>query len=411
MADDVKPAISPFVRPFYVMLKPVGARCNLSCRYCYYLQKSEYYADVPRHVMTFDLLERFTRQYINAQTQREVLFTWHGGETMLRPLSFYREAMRLQRRYAGGHVIDNCIQTNGTLITEEWCEFLRDNHWLVGVSLDGTRWMHDAYRTDSHGNGSWERVMRGIDMLNRYGVEWNAMAVVNSLNVRFPHEFYHFFKQIGCRYIQFTPVVERADGLPPFSPSAGAVPEVSAETVSPAQWGRFLCDVFDDWVREDVGQVFVQLFDATLANWVGVEPGICSMSARCGNVLAMEFNGDVYSCDHFVFPQYRLGNVGLQPLADMGWSERQSAFARLKTALPARCRQCRFLFACHGECPKNRLVRVHDDGAALNWLCEGYRQFFTHVEPYMDFMAREWRAEDGAPARVMDAIARGLFSR
>lgn len=410
MAGDPKSILSPFVRPFYVMLKPVGARCNLACRYCYYLQKSDYYRGIQHHAMSDDLLERFTQQYINAQTQREVLFTWHGGEATLRPLSFYRNAVRLQRKYAGGHVVDNCLQTNGTLLDEEWCAFLRDNHWLVGVSIDGNQWMHDAYRKDRTGKGSWERVMRGIDLLNRYGVEWNAMAVVNSMNASHPREFYRFFKEIGCRYIQFTPIVERADGLAPTAPSDGAI-KVTAETVSPVQWGDFLCTVFDEWVREDVGQVFVQLFDATLANWVGVAPGVCSMSEQCGNVLAMEWNGDVYSCDHFVFPQYRLGNINQQPLVSLGYSGEQNAFARLKTALPRQCRECRFLFACHGECPKNRLAHAEDGEAGVNWLCEGYRRFFAHVAPYMDFMAREWQAEDGAPARVMEAIANGLFSR
>ncbi|MBO4658348.1 MAG: anaerobic sulfatase-maturation protein [Prevotella sp.] len=411
MAGDPKQILSPFVRPFYVMLKPVGARCNLSCRYCYYLQKSDLYAGVARHVMSDDLLERFTRQYINAQTQREVLFTWHGGEATLRPLSFYQNAMRLQQKYAGGHVIDNCLQTNGTILNEEWCAFLRDNHWLVGVSIDGPQWMHDAYRKDHGGKGTWERVMKGIDLLNRFGVEWNAMAVVNSMNARYPHEFYRFFKEIGCRYIQFTPIVERADGQEPFAPSEGVAPEVTAETVSAGQWGDFLCAVFDDWVREDVGEVFVQLFDATLANWVGVAPGVCSMSAECGHVLAMEWNGDVYSCDHFVFPAYKLGNISEQPLAALGYSERQGIFARLKTALPRKCRECPYLFACHGECPKNRLVHAGDGEAALNWLCEGYRQFFAHVAPYMHFMAREWHRDDGAPARVMEAIAKGLLPR
>ena len=411
MSDDPKRILSPFARPFYVMLKPAGARCNLSCRYCYYLHKSDYYSDVARHSMDDDLLEKFTRQYIQAQTQREVLFTWHGGEAMLRPLSFYKKAMLLQRKYAGGHVIDNCLQTNGTLINEEWCAFLRDNHWLVGVSIDGPQWMHDTYRKDRQGKGSWQRVMRGVDLLNRYGVEWNAMAVVNSQNASHPREFYRFFKEIGCRYIQFTPIVERADGLAPTAPLSTTVPEMSAETVSPSQWGDFLCSVFDEWVCEDVGHVFVQLFDATLANWVGMAPGVCSMSAQCGHVLAMEWNGDVYSCDHFVFPQYKLGNINERSLAALGYSEAQSAFARLKTDLPLQCRQCRYLFACHGECPKNRLAHTEDGEAGLNWLCKGYRQFFDHVAPYMDFMAREWRTEDGAPARVMEAIAQGLFSR
>ena len=202
-----KPAVSPFARPFYVMLKPAGARCNLSCRYCYYLQKSEYYADVARHVMTDELLERFTQQYINAQTQREVLFTWHGGETLLRPLSFYQKALRLQRKYAGGHVVDNCLQTNGTLLTDEWCQFFRENNWLIGISIDGPQHLHDAYRRASGGQPSFLRVMQGIRLLQKHGVEWNAMGVVNDLNANHPLEVYHFYKDNGCQYIQFTPIV------------------------------------------------------------------------------------------------------------------------------------------------------------------------------------------------------------
>lgn len=371
------------------MLKPAGARCNLSCRYCYYLDKARLYADTPHHIMSDQLLERFTRQYIESQTQREVLFTWHGGETLLRPLSFYERAVRLQRKYAGRHVVDNCLQTNGTLLTDEWCRFLHDNHWLVGVSVDGPQLFHDAFRHDRQGNGTHARVMQGIERLNRYGVEWNAMAVVNRLNADHPQAFYRFFKDIGCHYIQFTPIVE-----------PHPVGTVTDESVTPRQWGHFLCALFDEWVRHDVGTYFIQLFDATLANWVGVEPGVCSMSPSCGNALAMEFNGDVYSCDHFVSPDHLLGNINEQPLATLAYGKQQNRFRRMKSTLPRQCRECRFRFACHGECPKNRLIRTDDGEAGLNYLCEGYRMFFHHVAPYMDFMAREWR-NDGAPANVM----------
>ena len=360
-------------RPLYVMLKPVGARCNLACDYCYYLDKQRLYADVPQHTMSDELLEHFVREYIAAQTTDEVLFTWHGGETMLRPLSFFRRAVDLQRKYADGKVVSNCLQTNGTLITEEWARFLHDEEWLVGVSIDGPQEFHDHYRRTPSGKPSWARVRKGIDLLNRFRVEWNAMAVVNNLNGDHPVDFYRFFRDdLQCRYLQFTPIVEQLpDGsVAPFS-------------VQPRQWGRFLCDLFDEWLRlDDVGQMFVQIFDATLCNWVGVTPGVCTMGRTCGHAAVMEFNGDVYACDHFVFPQYRLGNIRQTSLLEMMYGERQTQFGRMKQeGLTERCRQCEWLFACNGECPKNRIM---PDGQ--NYLCEGYRQFFAHVAPWMDEM-------------------------
>ena len=395
---------SPFSHPLYVMLKPVGAQCNLSCRYCYYLDKADLYAGTARHIMSDELLERFTRQYIEAQTQREVLFTWHGGETLLRPLTFYQKALELQRKYAGHHIIDNCLQTNGTLLTDEWCRFLKDNQWLVGLSIDGPQQFHDAYRRDRQGKGTFNRVMRGIELLNRYGVEWNAMAVVNRMNADHPIEFYRFFKSIDCHYIQFTPIVEPARN-PATDGSADDV--VTAESVRPDQWGHFLCALFDEWVRQDVGQYYVQLFDATLANWVGVEPGVCSMARSCGNALVMEFNGDVYSCDHFVFPEYKLGNINDQPIATFSYGEQQNSFRQLKKTLPRQCRECNFEFACHGECPKNRLVSTRDGEKGLNYLCKGYHMYFDHVAPYMDFMANELRAQR-PPSNVMKLFHRSV---
>ena len=324
----------PFGSPLYVMLKPVGSRCNLSCRYCYYLEKGKLYPE--QAPLSEELLETFIRQYIEAQTMPEVLFTWHGGEPLLQPLSFYRKALELQQRYARGRQIDNCLQTNGTLLTDEWCEFLRENRFLVGISIDGPQTYHDAYRCRS-----FDKVMRGIRLLQKHHVEWNAMATVNHLNADHPVEFYRFFKEIGCQYLQFTPVVERVS--------------LCDTSVNPEQWGRFICGVYDEWVKADVGQIFVQLFDATLANWAGEPPGICSMSPTCGRAAVMEANGDVYSCDHFVFPEYRLGNIRQQSLTEMLYGDRQQQFGRSKrTSLPRQCRECRFLFACHGECPKNQ---------------------------------------------------------
>ncbi len=402
---------APFARPLYVMLKPVGARCNLCCDYCYYLEKSKLYQDDPRHVMSDGLLEKFIREYIQSQTMPNVLFTWHGGETMMRPLAFYRKAVELQRKYAGGRTVDNCIQTNGTLLTEEWCRFLHDNSWLVGLSVDGPQQFHDEYRRDRQGKPSFVKVMRGIELLNKHRVEWNAMAVVNDYNADYPLEFYHFFKQIGCRYIQFAPIVERiqehTDGRHLAAVDEGGTERLADFSVTPEQWGHFLCAIFDEWVRQDVGQYYIQLFDATLANWVGEQPGICTLAETCGYAGVMEFNGDVYACDHFVFPQYKLGNLHTQTLVEMMYGERQQQFGRAKRdSLPSQCKACPYLFACHGECPKNRFCRTADGEPGLNYLCRGYYRFFEHVAPYMDFMKRELLAQR-PPANVMEAVRRG----
>ncbi len=401
-----KPIYAPFARPLYVMPKPAGPRCNLACTYCYYTEKSKLYADNPRQVMSDEMLERYVREYIESQTSDSVLFTWHGGEALMRPIEFYRKALELQRRYAGGRHIENTLQTNGTLLTEEWCHFLRDNGFLVGLSIDGPQEFHDEYRRSRSGKPSWVEVMRGARLLTRLNVEWNAMAVVNDFNGDYPLDFYRFFRdELGCRYLQFAPIVERAfrhpDGRLLAAPCDGAEAVLTDFSVSPEQWGTFLCALFDEWVQHDVGTMFVQLFDATLANRVGVMPGVCTLAETCGHAGVMEFNGDVYSCDHFVFPEYKLGNIRTQTLTEMMYSERQLAFGQAKkTALPRQCRECDVLNLCHGECPKNRFAHTADGEPGLNYLCEGYRKFFRHVQPYMDFMAAELAAER-PPANVM----------
>lgn len=400
--------IAPFSRPLYVMLKPIGAHCNMACKYCYYLEKAKLYDQVPRHVMTDEMLERFVREYIEAQTMNQVLFTWHGGETFMRPLSFYRRAVELQRKYARGRQIDNAIQTNGTLITEEWCRFLKENGWLVGVSIDGPQEFHDEYRRTQSGKPSFVKVMQGIRLLNKYGVEWNAMAVVNDFNADYPLDFYRFFKEIGCHYIQFTPIVERFvphdDGRHLANLQDKTDCSVADFSVTPEQWGDFLCTIFDEWVRNDVGNYYIQLFDSTLANWVGEQPGVCVYARECGHASVMEFNGDVYSCDHFVFPEYKLGNIREQTLVEMLYGEKQKAFGRMKrNCLPDQCKACEYLFACNGECPKNRFAVTADGQPGLNYLCKGYFRFFKHAAPYMDFMKREL-LNGRPPANVMQAF-------
>ena len=405
------PTLFPFSRPLYVMLKPCGAQCNLACDYCYYLEKGHLYEGT-RQLMSDELLEKFVKEYTASQTMREVLFTWHGGEPLLRPLSFYEKALSFQQKYAGGRHIDNCLQTNGTLLTEEWCRFLHDHHWLVGLSIDGPATFHDAYRKNKQGSPTFDKVMKAITLLNRYEVEWNAMAVVNDKNAAHPLDFYHFFKQIGCHYIQFTPIVERhlphSDGrhLASVRESEG---QLTAHSVTPEQWGHFLCTIFDEWVRHDVGDYYIQLFDATLANWVGEPPGVCSLGRTCGHAGVMEYNGDVYPCDHFVFPEYKLGNLNSHTLVEMLYGERQQRFGFAKQAmLPQQCRRCSYLFACNGECPKNRFCKTAEGEPGLNYLCKGYYRFFRHAAPYMDYMKEE--LESGrAPANIMQALREGLI--
>ena len=399
---------TPFAKPLYVMLKPAGAHCNLDCKYCYYLEKNNLYNTSPRHLMTDEMLEQFTREYIEAQTMPQVLFTWHGGEPLMRSIDFYRKALELQKKYAHGKQIDNVIQTNGTLLTDEWCEFFAQNHWLVGISIDGPQEYHDHYRVTPAGKPSWEKVMQGISLLKKHRVEWNAMAVVNAYNAEHPLEFYHFFRDNGCQYLQFTPIVERLteheDGRTLASLADDREIPLADASVTPEQWGNFLCTIFDDWVRHDVGKMFVEIFDCTLANWMGVLPGICAYSKECGHAGVMEHNGDVYSCDHFVFPEYKLGNIREQSLIDMLYGEKQQAFSRLKhTSLPRQCKECDMEFACHGECPKNRFEKDKYGEPGLNYLCQGYYQYYSHVAPYMDFMKRELLAQR-PPANIMNVL-------
>ena len=402
---------APFAHPMYIMVKPVGSACNLRCDYCYYLEKQHLYANEGRQMLSDELLERFIREYIESQTTPEVLFTWHGGEPLVRPLAFYEKVVRLQQRYARGRRIANSLQTNGTLINDDWARFFHDQGWLIGVSLDGPEAYHDAFRRTRGGGPSFRNVIRGIDILNRHAVEWNALAVANRLNGDHPLSFYRFFKNIGCRYIQVTPVVERLAHHDDGRQLASLVDEgqLAPFSIRPKQWGNFLCTIFDEWVRHDVSMFFINIFDATLANWVGVAPGLCTMAKHCGHAGVMEHNGDVYSCDHFVFPEYKLGNIHEQSLVEMMYSERQRRFGRAKAdSLPTQCRECQWLNACHGECPRNSFIRTANGEPGLNYLCEGYRQYFSHVAPYMDVMKR-LLGEKRPPAEIMDMLATGAL--
>lgn len=383
---------SPFAKPLYVMVKPTGPICNLKCTYCYYLDTKKQYEDTNNFKLSEEMLEEFVSQYLEAQTMSPVLFTWHGGEPLLRNISFYKKAIQLQKKYAKGRQIDNSLQTNGTLITDEWCKFFKENNFLIGISLDGTQRFHDKYRKTNTGDPTFGKVLYAINLLKKHGVEYNIMGVVNDYNSNHPLEFYNFFKEIDSHFIQFAPIVERyPDG------------RVTEWSVTPEKWGHFLIAIFDEWVRKDVANYYVQIFDAALANWMKAEPGVCIFSEKCGHAGVMEFNGDVYSCDHFVFPEYKLGNIKDKSLTEMMYSPKQIEFGAAKSdSLSSKCKKCKYRFACHGECPKNRISKT-EDGESINYLCAGYYKFFDHIAPYMDYMKKELEAQR-PPANIMQHL-------
>jgi len=387
---------------FHVMVKPGGSLCNLDCRYCYYLSKERLYPGSDFR-MDDSLLEAFIRQTIAAQEVPEVTFAWQGGEPTLMGLDFFREAVAYQQKYRKpGMRIINALQTNGTLLDDAWGQFFHDHHFLIGISIDGPPHLHDAYRRDKGGRPTFERVLRGVEVLKRHRVELNVLTCVNAANAPYPLDVYRFLRdEIGAAFIQFIPIVER-DNATGFQEGSAVTPR----TVTGEQYGRFLIGVFDEWVRRDVGRVFVQIFDVALAAWSGQRPGLCVFEETCGVALAMEHNGDVYSCDHFVEPRYNLGNMNVIPLADLVASDRQRQFGLDKREkLPRMCRECEVRFVCNGGCPKNRLLATPDGEPGLNFLCAGYKAFFTHIDRPMRIMAAELRA-GRPPANVMLILAR-----
>jgi uncharacterized protein len=380
---------------FHLMAKPCGPRCNLACRYCFYLPKIELYPK-SRFRMPDDVLDAYIKQTIGAHQIPEVTFAWQGGEPTIPGLSFFKKALELQKNYCKpGMLIHNTIQTNGILLDDKWCEFLRKNQFLVGISLDGPRELHDACRIEAAGKGTFDRVMKGLALLKKHKVDFNILCTVNAVNGDHPLEVYRFFRdEVKAQFIQFIPVVAR-------DRQGGTVTPLS---VGPEQYGKFLIGVFDEWVRHDVGAIYVQHFDTALANWYGEPHGICVFSPTCGCAMVIEHNGDIYSCDHFVDREHLLGNILKVPLPDLVNSERQRQFGRDKREkLPEYCTKCPVLFACRGECPKNRFAKTPDGEAGLNYLCEGYRLFFSHINRPMKFMVRELQA-GRAPAHVMNVM-------
>lgn len=395
---------------FQVMLKPIGPVCNLDCTYCYYLEKKNMYPGKSKYILDEDLLEIFIRDYIKAQDVPVVSFVWQGGEPTMLGVDYFRKAVELQKKYAGNKRIENSFQTNGTLLTDEFCQFFKENDFLIGISIDGPKALHDYYRKNKQGEPSWDKVMQGIGLLKKYGVEFNTLSVINRKTGDHPLEVYRFLKEIGSTFIQFIPIVEREtehpneDGQKLVHHTFKGAASITEWSVRPKQYGEFMSAIFDEWVSKDVGRYYVQLFDVTLANWVGASPGLCVFAETCGTAAVMEHSGDVYCCDHFVYQDYLLGNIRDTPIGQLMAKPKQSMFGQDKRgSLPPYCQRCEVRFACHGECPKHRFETTPQGDPGLSYLCEGYKLFFAHVKPCMDYMAKELKHKR-APANVMQWI-------
>jgi uncharacterized protein len=399
---------------FHIMTKPIGPICNLDCSYCFYLEKENLYPGSKHWAMQPDLLERYIREFIAAQPPEapEIQFAWQGGEPTLLGVDFFCNVVALQRKYAAGRTIHNALQTNATLIDDEWAAFFAENRFLIGVSIDGPRELHDCYRVDKGHAPTFDRVLRGIACLKSHAVEFNTLTVVHRQNAQHPLDVYRFLKEAGSGFIQFIPVVERkaaqpgSDGLVLIQPSSSQLAEVTGWSVEPLAYGKFLAAIFDEWVKRDVGSVFIQQFDVALESWLGLEQTLCVFRPTCGSALALEHNGDLYSCDHYVYPEHKLGNIADSDLRPMVSSPQQKAFGLAKRdTLPKMCRQCDVRFACNGECPKHRFLTTPDGEPGLNYLCAGYKHFFHHIDPFMQFMASELRA-GRPPANIMRILGR-----
>jgi len=404
-------------RPFHVMVKPVGPRCNLNCAYCFYLEKEAFMEVRDSCRMTEETLEAFTRNYLESQPQKEVTFAWQGGEPTLMGLPFYEKALEFQAKYGKGHKINNAFQTNGLLLDDKWGAFLKKSNFLVGISIDGPRKLHDAYRKHRNGKGSFDEVMRGIEVLKRHGVEWNTLTCINRLNAEKPLDVYRFLRGIGSRYMQFIPVVERKpnhlateQGLKLQEP-----PRLDQEndqwvtpwSVQPKAFGAFLCAIYERWIRNDVGKYYIQHFDTALSKWLGMPGGICVHDEQCGNALAMEHDGSVYACDHYVYPAFLRGNANTNSFSEMLEGVPQKTFGGNKRALlPRYCRECPMLFACNGGCCKHRFRQSPAGEPGLNYLCEGYFQFFRYIDTTMRTMADLYR-NGQPPSTIITLLKQG----
>jgi uncharacterized protein len=397
--------MTTFLPPrIHVLSKPTGAICNLDCSYCFFLDKEELYPG-SKFRMTDELLETYIRQLIEAHKTREVTVAWQGGEPTLMGIDFFRKAIAYQEKYRKpGTIFENTLQTNGTLLDDEWCEFFKENNYLIGLSLDGPRELHDANRVDKKGGPTFDRVMRGLRLLQKHGVEYNILTTVNRVNAAHPLEVYRFLRdEVKTTWIQFIPVIERIneDGRTLYQQGN----TVSENSVLPEQFGNFLITIFDEWVRKDVGKIFVQTFEAAVRSWLNMPTGMCIFSPTCGSGVALEHNGDLYSCDHFVEPDYLLGNIAENSMAELVGSDRQFKFGQDKlNTLPKYCLDCEVRFACHGECPKHRFMNTPDGEPGLNYLCAGYKAFFTHIDEPLKIIVDLFNKGRGAE-EVMQKLA------
>ena len=382
-------------RAFHVMTKPIGPICNLDCEYCFYLDKEELYPETRSFRMDDEVLENYVKQYIEAQEVNEVTFAWQGGEPTLMGVDFFRQAIRYQQKYRRpGMQIQNSFQTNATLLDDEWGEFFKRNKFLIGVSIDGPPEIHDKYRYDKRGRPSSEQVIRGLRILQKHKVDYNILCVVNKHNAEYPKEIYNYFKELGAEFMQFIPAVEHFGGK-----------NVSPRSVTARQYGKFLSAIFDEWVVNDIGRIFVQIFDVALEAWLGYNPSLCVFNETCGDALAIEHNGDLYSCDHYVTPDYHVGNIAENTIQEMVDSTFQRKFGTDKRdTLPEYCRSCEVKFVCNGGCPKNRFIKTPTGEDGLNYLCAGYKHFFNHIDEPMKMMAAALQA--GRPANSIIPVLR-----
>ena len=385
---------------FNMMFKPIGSLCNLNCTYCYYLDKAGIYGKEPK--MSLDILEKCIKEYLEINDSEEITFDWHGGEPLILGLEYFEKIVEFQNKYKGRKKIFNTIQTNATLMNADFASFFRDNNFLVGVSIDGPQYIHDKYRKDKGDFPTFNKVMRGVELLHRYGVEFNTLTTINKASEGKGLEVYDFLKRIGSHYMQFMPVVEYINNETNriTSPDDGNS-KLAPWSVEPVKYGEFMCEIFDYWVENDVGEYFVNLFDSTLANYCGMNPGTCVYSETCGANAVVEHNGDIYPCDHFVYSSYKLGNISEMSLSDIVSSNKMAEFGiNKRNILPHECFKCRYYFACHGECPKHRFDMTANGEKGLNTLCKGLKRFFSYTEPYMIEM-RNLYFSGKSPSEIM----------
>lgn len=404
-------------RSVHMLAKPAGPQCNLSCKYCFYTEKTALYPSKENYYITGEVLETFISKYIQSQQAPEVAFVWQGGEPTMLGLDFYRKAVALQQQYAGGKRITNSLQTNGILLDDEWCRFLKENNFLVGLSLDGPETIHDRYRRHGDGRTSFQSVMKGLKLLKKYQVTYNVLCCITREAASSPIDIYRFFKNEGVKYIQFIPIVERKTdelaetlGLRLATPvslrGSKFQPEVTEWSVGAEAYGDFLIKVFDKWVRHDVGDIHVMNFEWALTSWMGLPSNVCVFAENCGESLVMEHDGQVFSCDHYVYPDFRLGNILTNLPRDMAASDKQRQFGLNKSAnLPDCCRRCEAHFACRGECPKHRFLMSPAGEPGLNYLCQGYKKYFRHIHPYMKVMVQ--LIENHLPAAKVKEVIKG----